>query len=279
MMERIISTLAILFPRQYKKILFGSPEKPTRLANSIHFLLDRLPVKNLPVLSCGGVLKGYRMKIDWRRHRSFIYGTWEPGVVEAVSRAVSQGNVVMDIGSHIGFYTLLLSKLVGRDGMVIAFEPMPGNFTILEENINLNRRYSGFKAVNKAVLDRSLDEIKLTVPCDQASSLSNSPWGSLFFHSSGETMIVETVSIDDFTQELGLPVHFIKMDAEGAEELILKGALKTIERNRPTMLIELHHPQGYEANNPVVALLSELNYEIEWLDRFPLTSHIMARPI
>lgn len=276
-MQRIISELAAFFPKRYRRVLLGSPDKPSWFGNVIHSLLNILLVQGFPVLPCGGVLKGYRMKIDWRRHRSFIYGTWEPHVVSAVSGMVSKGDTAIDIGAHIGFYTLLLSKLVGRDGKVIAFEPLPGNFKILEENIRLNQLHSRVRAIDRAVLDRSIDGMELMVSIDESSSLISSLWASLFFKESGETVVVKTVSLDDLMSELDLPVHFIKMDAEGAEELILRGALKTIERYHPAMVIELHHPDSLGEDHPVVPLLYGLDYKIKWLDRFQLTSHILAR--
>jgi FkbM family methyltransferase len=216
------------------------------------------------------------MKIDWRRHRSFVYGTWEPHVVSAISGVVSEGDTVIDIGAHIGFYTLLLSKLAGREGKVIAFEPLPGNFSILEENIRLNGLCSRIRAVNKAVFDRSIDGMELVVPVDESSSLTSSPWASLLFKKGGERVTVKTVSLDDFLSESDSQVRFIKMDAEGAEESIIRGALRTIERYRPAMLIELHHPDSHVEDHPAIPLLHGLNYKIEWLDRFQLTSHILA---
>lgn len=216
------------------------------------------------------------MKIDWHRHRSYIYGTWEPEVVNALSRVISEGNIALDIGSHTGFYALLLSKLVGQSGTVIAFEPLPGNFRILEENIGLNQLNSRVIAINKAVLDSSNDEVRLTVPIDESSSLNSSPWGSVF-KDSGDAVIVKAVALDDFLNEIKLPVNFIKMDVEGAEDLVVLGALKTIERHHPTMLIELHHPDSRAEDHPIIPLLNGLNYEIEWLDRLHPTSHVLVR--
>jgi FkbM family methyltransferase len=214
------------------------------------------------------------MKIDWRKHRSYIYGTWEPEVVNAISGAVSAGSIVMDIGSHIGFYALLFSKLVGGDGFVIAFEPLPENFRILEENVHLNPG-AKIRTVNKAVTNRSCNKMNLVVPRDNFS-MTTSLHGS-FFLDEGDPVIVETVSIDDFMHDLRLPIHFIKMDAEGAEALILQGALKTIEVYHPTMLIELHHPDSRGEEHPIIPLLNGLNYEIEWLSHLHPTSHVLVR--
>ncbi|MGC2280676.1 MAG: hypothetical protein WA603_11710, partial [Candidatus Acidiferrales bacterium] len=75
------------------------------------------------------------MRVDWQIHRSFAYGTWEPEVVQAVQQEVTAGMNVLDLGAQSGFYTLLLSRLVGPEGRVFAFEPLPANFRLLDENV------------------------------------------------------------------------------------------------------------------------------------------------
>jgi len=74
-MQKMISALANLVPQWFKLLLIGRPDSPSKLADAIHFLLNQLPVQRLVLLPCRGKLKGYRMKIDWNKHRSFIYGT------------------------------------------------------------------------------------------------------------------------------------------------------------------------------------------------------------
>jgi hypothetical protein len=101
--------------------------------------LNCAPGEKYPVLDCSGVLEGYRMRVDWTQLRGFAYGTWEPEVVKTITNHVKPGMTVLDIGAHGGFYALLLSKLVGPTGQMIAFEPLPANYRFLEENIALNR--------------------------------------------------------------------------------------------------------------------------------------------
>lgn len=67
-----------------------------------------------------------------------ISGVWEPNVTAAFERAVDPGDVVLDIGAHIGYYTLLAARLVGSEGHVHAFEPSPSTYQSLCANIDLN---------------------------------------------------------------------------------------------------------------------------------------------
>jgi len=269
--ERLIAGLIARLPERSKQILLGSPERPSWFANTVHSVMNLLPLRRFPVLQCGGVLKGYRMKIDWNRHRSFVYGTWEPEVVKALSEVVSPGDVTLDIGAHIGFYSLLLARLVGPTGQVIAFEPLPGNFKILAENVELNH-CSQVRAINKAVLRRK-STMAITIPHDQPLPGSV----SLFTDYGGQTVVVEAVSLDEFVREARVPVNFIKMDVEGAEELVLHGGWRTIESHHPTLMIEIHHSNCEREKHPAVGLLQERRYEVQWVNRWPLTSHLLAK--
>jgi len=67
-----------------------------------------------------------------------ISGVWEPNVTAAFARALAPGDVCLDIGAHIGYYTLLAGRLVGPRGRVYAFEPSPGNYRNLRVNVELN---------------------------------------------------------------------------------------------------------------------------------------------
>ena len=153
-LHRITAYSARLIPNRLKLLLIGQPGNPSRFANWSHSLLNRLPTEKFPVLPCSGPLDGYRMRINWEKRRAYVYGTYEIPVVEAIRRVVKPGMIAMDIGAHSGYYTLLLSKLVGEKGRVTAYEPLPANFQFLTENISLNR-CSNVHAERAAVTERS----------------------------------------------------------------------------------------------------------------------------
>lgn len=256
-------------PVSWRRRIIGSPEAPSRVATWAHRLLNRLPMNELPVLPCCHPLEGCSMKIDWRKHRSYLAGTWEEAVVEKLLAQVRAGDTVLDIGAHIGFYTLLLAKRVGPRGRVISFEPIPENFRILAENVRLNQ-FEHVIPVSKAVLARAgrftlkitrEEPVPSSVPLDQDT-------GSL-------PVEVEAVPLDDFLRGIG-PVHLIKMDVEGAEEQVIRSGLQTILQFHPTLLVELHHATGKAKEHPVPRLLESLDYQMEWLDESKWNSHIWA---
>lgn len=269
--ERIISRLAEYIPLSIKVALRGDRASPTRLANVIHSLLNRLAAERYPILPCGGVLKGFRMRVDWQLHRSFAYGSWEPEVVRSIQQHVVPSTRVLDIGAQSGFYSLLLSKLVGPHGMVFAFEPLPANFRILQENVSMNN-VQNVMIRREAVSDRSGD-IEFEFPHAEPSLLA----GPTVEGDDLGTFRVPSVSLDDFVRQTGQSIEFIKMDVEGAEVAVLKGAIETLKSFHPPMIVELHFDASSQIGpHPAVPLLEALGYEIEWLNEVGYRSHVFA---
>ncbi len=210
------------------------------------------------------------MRVDWQIHRSLVYGSWEPEVVEEIKRKVTPGMTVLDIGAQSGFYSLLFSKLVGANGHVFAFEPLPANYRFLEENLELNR-IRNVTAERSAVADRS-GETGFDFPAD-------APWlvaGPVVASDNQGTFSVPSVSIDDFVLERKVPVHLIKMDIEGAEVMALRGASRTLGRYHPILVIELHSAGQESPMLSIPGHLRELGYEVQWLTKESYTSHILA---
>lgn len=269
--EKIISRVAEYIPLRIKVALRGDRAAPSRLANTIHSFLNRLVTERYPILPCGGVLKGFRMRVDWQLHRSFAYGSWEPEVVRSIQDHVHPGTRVLDIGAQSGFYSLLLSRLVGPEGMVFAFEPLPANFRILEENLSLNS-IQNVMIRREAVSDLS-GNIIFEFPREEVSLIA----GPLLESDNLATFQVPAISLDDFVRDTGRPIQFIKMDVEGAETAVLRGAVQTLKAFHPSMVIELHHDLPQDGLHPAITLLTELGYQIEWLNEVAYRSHIFAR--
>lgn len=212
------------------------------------------------------------MYIDWSRYRSFVYGTWEPKVSEVVAGVVKKGMTVIDVGAHIGYYSLYFAKCVGPTGRVFSFEPVPENLALLRKNIQLNQ-ISWIEVLPNAVYSCTKD-ISFAVP----SESENSGEGSLTHGCGGGQILVHAVSLDSFCSSSDIRPDLIKMDVEGAELEALLGAKNTIDRCRPKLLIELHHFDGNAAGHPVPGLLISSGYQIHWIEQWEWTSHILAIP-
>jgi len=271
-LENVIPRLLGCVPISWRRALIGRPDNPSRFATLAHNLLNRVPPSDSQVYDCQGALEGYRMSIDWNRFRSFVYGTWEPEVFRAVTATVKLGMTVIDIGAHIGYYTLLFAKCVGPKGRVVAFEPLPVNFELLKRNIQLNE-LPYVQTFSQAVYSRN-EEIIITVP----DELPYSGDASVYHGRGTKQFRVPAIALDTFCDSSGLRPDIVKMDVEGTEYDVLMGAKKTIDRFRPKLLIELHHFDGNLAAHPVPDLLTSWGYRIQWIERSEMTSHILATP-
>jgi FkbM family methyltransferase len=155
--------------------------------------------------------------------------------VKDLSR-VRRGDI-LDVGAYIGDSSLILSKYT--DGTVYAFEPFQETYLELQENIKLNE-VRNIVAVNKAAGDKSgthrlyfAKRSNLSVSTfDPVKSLTNTDY---------ESILIDTTTLDEFCSEYSLKVGAIKIDAEGAEKAVLRGALTIIRRDRPVLLVSIYH--------------------------------------
>ncbi len=270
-LQKYILSLVGWVPRPVKRIIVGSRSNPSKFANRAHTALNWLPVDRYPVLNCKGPLKGFRMKVDWKKHRSFAYGGWEPEVVETIRRHVVPGMNALDLGAQSGFYSLLLSKLVGPSGSVTAFEPLPANARILRENLKINN--VGNVTVREEAVTARPGTLRLEVPDDNSDLLA----GPLAPDDEQSAVIVPAISLDAFAREDGRTIHFIKMDVEGFEDDVLEGASEILKDCHPVMLIELHNLDGHTLTHDVISRLDRLGYCVERVGELKWTAHIFAR--
>jgi len=129
---------------------FSGISDKTAFGKALRFPLRILP-QDARVVILQGKLKGYRWISGSSNHGCWL-GSYECGKRKAFERVVERGTVVFDIGAHVGFYTLLAAALVGPQGTVIAFEPLPRNLRYLRSHIALNR-VANVSVVEAAVAD------------------------------------------------------------------------------------------------------------------------------
>ena len=170
MKTKIIPRLLGMVPVSWRRAVIGSGGNPSKIANVVHNLLNRLPVEKDVVFDCKGDLEGYRMRTDWRRFRGLVYGNWEPEVSAVVRSVLQEGMTAIDIGGHIGYYTLLLAKCVGKSGRVFSFEPDPMTFESLQRSVRRNG-FGWVSCVNAALSDREGEMPFFTVSDGSAHSL------------------------------------------------------------------------------------------------------------
>jgi FkbM family methyltransferase len=169
-------------------------------------------------------------------------------------RIVRPGDVVFDIGAHVGFYTLLAARLVGMPGKVFAFEPLPENLAYLKQHLALNR-ISNAEVFAAAISDRSG-----LATFDRGPSRSE---GRISSH--GESS-VRVACLDQMVADGELPLpDCLKIDVEGEEACVLNGA-RLVLQARPRIFLATH---GALVKAQCHAILCAAGYTVELIENDP----------
>lgn len=191
---------------------------------------------------------------------------YEPDVGNVLDRFTRPGMTVVDVGAHVGLHTLRLSKRVGPSGRVIAVEPSPANAGLLRRHLEWNAASN--VTVIEAVVGATDSEIEFNFRADALDfgGFAN----SLAYQIGGQTETIRMASIDSLCASVTPSV--IKIDTEGAEMLVIRGARATLER-APVSLIVAFHPEAMVAlqSTPreLVSLLATYGYAGRHLDGRP----------
>jgi len=173
---------------------------------------------------------------QWRGFGKYVFAFRENYERELIYlyKLLAPGSTFIDVGANMGIYTLVASRLVGEAGRVIAFEPSAQSFPLLRKNIALNG------LTNVLALPEALShEIGRTRLYHGPDPVSNSLGRGLSWDGDAEEVATET--LDNVLHRTSLMrVDAIKIDVEGAEELVLRGALKTLTRVRPIIVFEIN---------------------------------------
>lgn len=184
-------------------------------------------------------------------------GWVEIEVQEAMRRLLRPGDTVVDVGANIGFFSLLAARLVGPQGRVYAVEPAPENVAAIRANTELNG-VANVEAVEVAA-GAAAGRSRLLVVEDQSWSMMESQGD----HPLGKERIeVEVAPVDDLVGQGRIaPPRLVKIDVEGAEPDVLRGARRTLAEHRPAVICELHG-----TNEPVAEALEAAGYELTNLE-------------
>lgn len=162
----------------------------------------------------------------------FLQGEYTLTRVSEIRGVVKEGDVVIDIGANIGYFTVLLANLVGPEGKVYAFEPDPRNFYLLQRTIARNG-WTHVIAEQKAVSNEA-GELSLYQTQSWASN-TLTPGAHI------STVKVQVVTLDDFLPDEP-HISFVKMDMDGSEPLALQGMAQLIQRSPGLRLLAEYEP-------------------------------------
>lgn len=221
------------------------------IVGKIFRLLVKLLPRNTILYILQGKLKGKKWIIGSYVHSCWL-GSYAYKEQILFSKIIKQGSIVYDIGANVGFYTLLASVLVGPRGKVFAFEPAPRNIYYLKRHLRLNR-CDNVMVIEAAVSDK-----------DDIAFLEETIISSQDHLSTKGNLKVKTISLDNLVAKGKIPLpDYIKIDAEGAELLVLFGAKKILVNCNPTIFLSTH---GFDLRSQCCTFLNSINYDLQSID-------------
>lgn len=183
------------------------------------------------------IVNGNIMQIDFNDNgiskELYIHKKREHFSTEFMRKFISENDTIIDIGANIGYYVLLESRLA-YSGKIYAIEPIPSNIYMLKRNVQLNNR--NIFIHRQAVSDKKgKSKMYIYDKCNWCSFTKN------LEDTVRNEIDVQTTTLDDFVTDYNIHPTFIRMDVEGHEYQIIKGATRVLEKYSPLKLyIELH---------------------------------------
>ena len=219
---------------------------------------------------------GMKIRVVWTDVIGYsiaVDGYYDFPIVRVIQKLLKPGMTFVDVGAHVGQYSLLGSDLVGMEGTVHSFEPEPETFGLLQHNVLMN----GLHNVHliRCALGESFKEVKLYVARPDNIGQTSLRQPNNF---SGVQVQVQCRTLDDYAGEHRIDrINLIKIDVEGAELDVLLGARGVLSRNpKPHIIIEFweEFQQAYGSSCAQLAeFLRGSGYSLSWIGETGLTPY------
>jgi FkbM family methyltransferase len=265
--DRVFSEKGLAFNYEFDAIV------SFYMVKSLYSIIKFLKLANPCLIKLNVPKYGYKAYCPINRNEFINMTIREDEIIEHF--APKRGDIVVDIGAHIGHYTIIASKRVGANGKVVAIEASPSNFKILNRNIRLNQ-LTNIISLNNAVYSKET-KLKLYLPGEE---LGHTTYNTVMSdRAKNEDKFVEvSANTLDYLLQLNeiTDVNWVKIDVEGAEFEVLKGASNVLSKSKDiALLLEVHGLNNYR---PVVEFLSSYNFKIEFEKTYETgDKHIILR--
>lgn len=222
-----------------------------------------------------GPLKNYEMFLDvespayW--HRKMVEGKYDAFIYQTLEKYVTKGTVIWDVGAHVGYHSLAFAALVGSEGKVVTFEPNPFNIDYLHQNFARNLELSKRIVLFPYALSNHDGQASFifSKEVDNGQSSGSHLSEALVpednqIYSNFQEKLVTTIKADTLIKEdQSLIPSIIKIDVEGAENIVLEGAKEILFIHKPLLIIEVHNiTMMFYVQN----LLFEMGYKLNIID-------------
>src|SRR5918998_1052999 len=284
---RLLKTIYI-GTRFFLKLMLGKKRRDIiyqkRNINFKDFLYSStkiLGVENTLLLEIHVPNHDYRIHCPFNKEDFIIMTKHEEEIIRQFRP--KEGDTVVDIGAHMGRYTITSSKSVGEFGRVIAVEAHPYNFRLLQDNLRLNK-LTNVCALNLAVYSKKA-RLKLYLPDEDLGYTGHHSLMTNYLatknrkQKEGRYIEVQADTLDNLLRSKGITtVNWIKIDVEGAEYEVLKGAVETLAESKDiSILVEVH---GKETYHPTMELFKLNNFKIEFEKTYESgDKHLLVRKL
>ena len=183
-----------------------------------------------------------------------LFRVHEPVSTQILIKSLKSGSFCLEVGANMGYYTLLMSGLIGKEGKLLTVEPHPENFNMLLTNVSMNN-LRNVECFNLACSNyEGYGKMKV---------MPQSNWHRLDVDNKGDLQ-VEVTKVDILTKEVER-LDFMRMDVEGHEAKVIEGSHKTIENLRPSLFLEFHPTLlGKDSTLKLLKRLKDYGYEIDY---------------
>ncbi len=236
------------------------PEEPTIISISVDNLKGKFEIKD------------YK---EYIQRNLFFRGFYELREAKILKKILNSGDVFVDIGANIGWYTVLVGNIVGSEGKVIAFEPGSNIFAHLNRNVEINN-FNNVVTENLAISDSNGEIVLSGVNGKNGGGASIVRNSENYPDKSKET--VKMVTFDNYIENHTIDhIKLLKIDVEGAEMLVLKGMLNTLREGKiENLLIEVtndHLIKLGSSSKEVFELLAKTGYAISRIEYLPFNNY------
>jgi FkbM family methyltransferase len=197
---------------------------------------------------------GHKIYVDTRdislAPHLMLDGQWEPWITKVFMETVKPGMSVVDVGSNVGWYSLLASSIVGPMGTVVSFEANPHLVGLLRRSLSVNGFFDRAKVENKAAYSQKGSlTFNIFEQYMGSSSLFASEDAAAGYHDKITKLTVDSISLDEYFAP-SQRVDYIKIDAEGAEPHVLRGAKRIMSENKNITIMMEFAPAIIRVNFP-----------------------------
>jgi len=215
--------------------------------------------------------EGRQMYLDENDSLHLSIRDYAPVYKEFVKKIVKSNDVVIDVGAHIGYYSLLFSELVGKNGHVYSFEPS-SNCEILKKNIEINN-FENITAIQKAVSNESKSTKLFLTPSLTTTHICDTNSGNY------DSIEIETIALDDYFKNYDGKIDFLKCVSQGADYAVIQGMMSIIKKMTDIKIMIAFAPSRLkEFGSSSIEFLQTLEnegfylYAIRDLDNIELTN-------